>query len=150
MKQIEGATTHQLAPVRDGLCELLKDVDCVGLRQVRILADDEVPDAPRLPERLAEINDVPVARIILRRGSWNHASRESQRRRIRVVDGDIEGIKAATQGYELAQRRRRSMKVKAANTWCERRVVAECAQKELDMTRSTEDWVTVVDWGRDT
>lgn len=147
VKQIEGASTHQLAPVRDGLRELLEDVDCVRLGQVRILANDEVPDAPRLPKRLTEFDHTPVAGTILRR---DHTRCHRQRRRVGVVDSDVEGIKTATEGHELAQRRRGSVEMEAANAWCKGGVVAERAKEELDMTRSTEDWVTVVDGGRDT
>ena len=63
-------------PARHSFGKLLEDVDCIRLRQIRILANDEVADAARLRERRAELYDPTVAGSICR---WDHSSRDGER-----------------------------------------------------------------------
>ena len=135
-------STHEVLPPSDSLAELLEDVCRARQGEIRILADDEVADATRHRERLAELDDATVAR--------GFAGRNDRRRRRRlgvlaVVDGDVERVEACAQGYDLTECRRRRVEMEAADARRERGRVPEGAEEELGMAGRAEDRMAVVD-----
>ena len=139
-------STHESVPARDGLRELLKHVDWIRLREIRILADDEVADGARAGEGFAELHDAPVAAPVPRGhdgGGYRYGIR------VCVVHCDVEGIEVLAVRNEVAEGRRSRVDMEAPDAPRERRRVPDSAQEELDMARRAQNRVTVVDGGRD-
>ena len=140
-------STHESVPARDSLRELLKHVDWIRLREIRILADDEVADATRHRERLAELDDATVARTFAGRNDRRRGRRLGV---LAVVDRDVERVEACTQGHDLPECRRRRVEMEAADARRERGCVPEGAKEELGVAGRAEDRMAVVDGRCDT
>lgn len=134
--------THQVIPPRDGLSEFLKDERRARLRQVGVLADDQMPDLAHLAERAAEARDL-VVRLRLPvslRGSLAGGA---------IIDGHVEALEVGTHADDVGEGLERALDAEGADPAAELGVGAQGRGEEGGVSRGAQDDVPVVQRGDD-